>query len=62
MSDQEQLGQSEDDGVLHVVVTDNGVRWRVCHGGQCLIDSSGIRLMARYEALLTSLGKRVPPG
>ena len=62
MSDPSQLGQSEDDGVIHVTMTDEGLRWRVCHGGQCLIDSSGSRLMARYETLLISLGKRVPPG
>ena len=62
MSDDQQVGQSGEDGVIHVVLTDDGVRWKVCHGGQCLIDTSGARLMARYEALLIALGQRVPPG
>ena len=57
---QQQSHQSDEQ--LHVVVTSEGVVWRICSGGTCLTDASGLRLMERYAALLVSQGRRVPPG
>lgn len=50
------------DGCIEVIQTERGVQWRICSGGVCLTDGSGLRLLERYEALLISQGKRVPPG
>ena len=60
MDHQQQSPQSDEQ--LHVVVTSEGVAWRICSGGVCLTDASGLRLMERYAALLVSQGRRVPPG
>ena len=50
------------DGVLMVVNTAAGAVWQICHGGTCLQDGCGARLMARYRNLLVSDGANVPPG
>lgn len=50
------------DGCITVVQTPAGIVWRICSGGTCITDHSGLRLQLRYEALLISQGKRVPPG
>lgn len=61
MEDPAELPQSADDRI-EVVMTSTGCQWRICSRGVCLTDHSGLRLLERYEALLISQGKRVPPG